>query len=392
MNDILSGTPGEEILSVDPAGFKSETTEFKKPEKGQDCQISLDLDLQQVAEASIGDKIGSVIVLDVHSGEVLVMASKPNYDLSELSPRITNETFDKISAESGWLNRAIQGLYPPGSTFKLLSTIAFLKSGAATWDPADTETCSGSTMIGTRKFRCDNSRAHGHIGLQEAIKKSCNVYFYNRSQKCGINAISTEAHRFGFDVKTGLELPYETSKMIVPTKNWKTVRNLGPWLGGDSANTSIGQGYLRVTPLQMACFTASVARNEIRTIPHIIHKKNRPSQSGCFEKIGLDNRDYAKLLLAFEAAVKSGTCWRASVDGLRIAGKTGTAQVWENGKKRNVAWFIGFAPVDAPQIAIAIALQEKSESDSYYGSTHAAPIAKDIMEHYFSQQNYTIQD
>ncbi|MDR0351673.1 MAG: hypothetical protein LBH49_03465 [Puniceicoccales bacterium] len=392
MNDLLSGTPGEEILSVDPAGFKAKTTEFKKPEKGQDCYISLDIDLQQVAEASIGDKTGSVVVLDVHSGEVLAMVSKPNYDLAKLSPRISNKVFDKISAKTGWLNRATQGLYPPGSIFKLLSSIAFLKSGVSSWAKTDTETCSGSTMIGTRKFRCDNNRAHGKIGLHEAIKKSCNVYFYNRSQKCGINAISNEAQRFGLDTKTGLELPYETSKMIVPTKDWKVARNLGPWLGGDSANTAIGQGYLRVTPLQMACFIASVARNETRTIPYIIHKKSRPSQSGQWEKIGLSDRDYTNLLLAFEEAVKGGTCWRAGIKGLRIAGKTGTAQVWEKGKKRNVAWFIGFAPVESPKIAITIALQEKSESDSYYGSTHAAPVAKDTLSHYFSQQNLTAID
>ncbi|MDR2735283.1 MAG: hypothetical protein LBB20_00345 [Puniceicoccales bacterium] len=385
MNDLLSGTSGEEILSVDPSGFKAQTTEFRNPEKGQDCYISIDIDLQQVAETSLGDKIGSVVVLDVRTGEVLVMASKPNYDLGKMSPRITNEIFSKISAETGWLNRSTQGLYPPGSTFKLLSAIAFLKSGTATWDPADTELCQGSTMIGTGKFRCDNHRAHGKIGLHEAIKKSCNVYFYNRSQKCGIDFISKEAHRFGLDSKTGLELPYETSKMIVPTKTWKIAKNLGPWLGGDTANTSIGQGYLRLTPLQMACFTASVARNETRTTPHIIHEENRPSQQGCHEEIGLSNDDYTKLISAFEDAVNGGTCWRARIQGLRVAGKTGTAQVWENGKKRNVAWFIGFAPVEDPQIAIAVAVQEKSESDSYYGSTHAAPLAKDTMEYYFSK-------
>ena len=153
---------------------------------------------------------------------------------------------------------------------------------------------------------------------------------------------------------------------------------------------SIGQGYLRVTPLQMACFTASVARNETRTIPYIIHQEGRSTQYGCHEKIGLSGGDYRNLVDAFEAAVTSGTCWRARIPGVTLAGKTGTAQVWTYGKKRNVAWFIGFAPVKSPRVAIAVAVQEKSESDSYYGATHAAPLARDTLEYYFSGQNIGI--
>jgi penicillin-binding protein 2 len=386
-NQVLSGSCGEQIFSVDPSGFRAECIQEKYPQKGHDCTLSIDINLQIAVERALENKFGSAIVLDVYSGEILAMASKPDYDVNLLNPKITSEIYKKITNSGAWLNRAFQGVYPPASTFKIISTIAFLRHGISSWDRTDSIECSGKTKIGTRTFNCDHSTAHGTVSLQSAIEKSCNVYFYLRSQICGIEKIAEEAKHFHLDQKTNIELPFETNRMTIPSPAWKEKKGYGKWFPGDTANTSIGQGYVLVSPLQMACFTASLAKNRTQTIPHILHDP-RHSQNNA-KKIDLSSDNYEKLLQTLQRVIDSGTGRSASLNHVTLAGKSGTAQVWEHGKKRNVAWFIGFAPVENPKIAIAIAIQEQSKYDNYYGGKTAAPIARQILNFYFEEEKLT---
>ncbi|MEM8550560.1 MAG: penicillin-binding transpeptidase domain-containing protein, partial [Verrucomicrobiota bacterium] len=226
---------------------------------------------------------------------------------------------------------------------------------------------------------------HGELALGD--KKSSNVYFYQVGLAAGIDAISSEAMRFGLDKPTGIDLPYEATRMIVPTREWKKERDGRSWMPGDTANVSIGQGDLFVTPLQMATFAASLARGETRTRVSIQHDpEGKPVDHGG-EPIGLNDEQYAELLAGMEAAVsEQGTARFAMVDGVRIAGKTGTAQVKRPSGKITLAWFLGFAPVDDPQIAIAVVVEGLEPDDHYAGGKTAAPIAQAIFETYFADK------
>ncbi|MDR2812245.1 MAG: hypothetical protein LBB05_00410 [Puniceicoccales bacterium] len=382
-NQLLSGSRGEQIFSVDPAGFRADCIREKYPRKGNDCILSIDIDLQMAVEYALENKLGSAIVLDANSGEVLAMASKPDYDANLLSPRISSEIYKKITDSGAWLNRAFQGVYPPASTFKIISALAFLRHKIASWNQADGIDCSGKTRIGTRIFNCDHSTAHGAVSLQSAIEKSCNVYFYLKSQDCGIGKIAEEARRFHLDEKTGIDLPFETNRMAVPSPEQKQKRGYGKWFAGDTANTAIGQGDLLVSPLQMACFMASLAKNRTQTIPHILRGNHSQPTAPTVELAG---DDHESLIRTLQSVIDSGTGRLAKLDRLTLAGKSGTAQLWEHGEKRNVAWFIGFAPVENPRVAIAIALQEQSKYDNYYGGKTAAPIARQILNFYFRKK------
>jgi penicillin-binding protein 2 len=184
--------------------------------------------------------------------------------------------------------------------------------------------------------------------------------------------------------KTGIDLPSETQRMHIPTSDWKVKKGYGKWFPGDTANTSIGQGFILVSPLQMACLIASIAKNRTQTVPHIMHDAQR-QQTGA-ETIGLTPSDYQQLVETLQGGVDSGTGRNARLDGVTLAGKSGTAQAWEQGERHNVAWFIGFAPVENPTVAIAIAVQENSKEDNYYGGTTAAPIARQVLNFYFKNQ------
>ncbi|MDR2807214.1 MAG: hypothetical protein LBB11_03610 [Puniceicoccales bacterium] len=381
-NSSLLGINGERIFSVDLSGFRADCIQEIPPCKGHDCTLSIDINLQCVAEQALEDKLGSIALIDVNSGEILAMASKPNYDANLLSPRISSEIYQKITQSGAWLNRALQGVYPPASTFKIISTIAFLRHKTSCWDDQDTSQCLGFTKIGPRIFNCDHSVAHGSVSLRKAMEKSCNVYYYLRSQICGAENIADEAKRFHLDKKTAVELPFETNRMIVPTPAWKEKKGYGKWYPGDTANMAIGQGYLLVSPLQMACFMASLAKNRTQTVPYILHDP-RHDQSP-YPTIGLRPKDYRALIGALQSVIDSGTGRLAKLDRVSSAGKSGTAQVWEQGEKRNVAWFVGFAPVENPSLAIAIAIQENSKHDNYYGGRTAAPIARQILNYYFN--------
>ena len=380
----LSGESGGEVWTVDPAGFQYEEPVAQKiPIKGEDLTISLDIDLQIIAEKALGDKKGAIVAIEVGTGEVLVLASKPDYDLSKFSPYLPSAVVEDINERGAWLNRAIQGLYPPGSTFKMITALAALDKHIVNFQ--DTVNCVGVHRIGDLLFSCNARYGHGEVDLAQAITHSCNVYFYEVGVETGIKNISAEARRFHLNEPTGIELSYETKRMVIPDREWKKERGFGPWWPGDTANTSIGQGFLLVTPLQMATFMASLARGETFVQPTLRHNVSPSPSAVSSEPLNIPREQYAQLMAAMQNVVETGTGKLARIEGLPIAGKTGTAQVRARGKKLTLGWFICFAPVENPQIALCVMLEGVDPQDGYTGGGTAAPIAKTILEKYFAR-------
>ncbi len=393
-DDILQGEAGGAIFRVDPAGNRiNPPLQQVFPKPGGNLTLSLDIDLQLAAEARLAETemAGAAVALDVNTGEVLVLASKPDYDLTAFSPRLLNAAAADLTARGAWFKRAIQGAYHPGSSFKILTTIAGFRSG--TLNPHSSANCPGFFRVGNKAFACHDGHAHGDIELVMAITKSCNVFFYKAGMDMGVDAIAREARRFHLDRPTGIDLPDETRRMIIPDPDWKRRVVHESWVGGDTAQMAIGQGFVDVTPLQMACFMASVARNEIWTQPTILHDPNRPRQHT--EPIGLTPAQRAALLEGMEQVTQRpyGTArilqdprLLSPLPGLRIAAKTGTAQKQDPKGMINFAWLIAFAPIENPQIALAVAIEGDTPGEETGGGRYATPVAHAILKAWLDQK------
>lgn len=384
LDDRLQGQAGGAIYRVDPAGYRLQPPLQKRPPvQGGDVVLSLDLDLQRAAEAQMAETglAGAAVALDIATGEVLALVSKPDYNLNDFTPRLSHATAADIQTRGAWLNRATQGLYPPGSTFKLLTAIAGLRTGHIHADSI--VECTGTYRVGGRTFVCNNHRDRGPVTLAQSIEKSCNSFYYDTGLKAGIDAIAAEARRHGMDRRTGIELPYEARNMLVPDPAWKRRARNDAWFPGDTANVSIGQGDLSLTPLQMACFIASLARGETTTTPTLIH--HNPPVRQRSEPDGLTAEQRAVILAGMEAVTDTGTgrilqTPRFRVPGLRLAGKTGTAQKRTAEGTINFAWFVGFAPVENPQVAVAVIMEGDVPGEDFGGGRYAAPVAGAIFK------------
>lgn len=388
----LQGETGGAIYRVDPSGYRVNPPLSKRqPVHGHDLHTSLDAELQIVAEKAIGETElnGAAVALDIRTGEVLALASKPDYDLEDFMPRLSHDKAKQINDQGAWLNRAVSGIYPPGSTFKIITSSAGLAAGVDL--DAFSVDCTGSVMVGTRRFTCENGHGiHGVIALTEAIAVSCDSFFYQFGLATGADKISAMADRFHLDRPTGIDLPYETKSMLIPDAAWKKSRRDEAWFPGDTANMSIGQGFIGVTPLQMACFTASFARGETVTEPYLLHDPDRPAQHT--ERIGLTPVQHDAIVQGMVGCVDHGTAKILTtlptmrIPGLTIAGKTGTAQVHGKDGNLNIAWFICFAPVENPKIAIAVVL-EGNVGEETGGGRIAAPVAQAILKKWQETQS-----
>jgi len=357
-DSTLQGEPGGTIFRVDPAGYRINPPLAKKlPVQGTNITSSLDMDIQQVAEETLGDRTGAAVMMDVNTGEVLAMASKPDF------------------ADGAYLNRALSGLYPPGSSFKLLTSLAGFRKGVL--QPDSSYRTDGTYIINRKVFRDHHGCITGDINFPLAIEQSVNTYFYHFGLQIGVEAIASEAERFGFTHRTGIELPHETGAMLIGTPAWKEKRKGEKWYPGDTANLAIGQGFIQVTPLQMCCFVASLARGQTHTTPTLLHDKNHPQQRS--EPIGISAAQYKALLEGMERVTTQGTGKLARIEGLRSAGKTGTAQFRTPKGTLEFAWFVGFAPIDRPEVAWAILVEGDTPDESYGGGREAAPIAKYML-------------
>jgi penicillin-binding protein 2 len=387
-DSTLDGEAGYTIIRVDPAGYKvNPPIESRVPVQGKNLTTSLDIDLQRAAEDAIGDRTGAAVAIDVRTGEVLAMASKPDYDLNAFSPRLSNTAAADIETRKAWTNNALNGVYSPGSMFKIVVSTAALLSGAITPEdkPAD---CEGYMMVGNRRFGCDNGQSqHGELTLPDAIALSCDIYFYTVGLRTTPDVIAEQARLFHLNRPTGIELPGETHRMIIPDPAWKLRVRQEPWSPGDTANMAIGQGDVQVTPLQVACFAASFGRGERWTKPTLLHDANRPDLHT--DPIGLSPSQRAAILKGMQGCVEFGTASMLTtvgalqVPGIHIAGKTGTAQIVRPWGKVDEAWFLCFAPLEDPKIAVAVAVDGTAPGETFGGGREAAPVAAAILRKYF---------
>ena len=389
-DQLLRGQAGNKLIEVDALGHEKRTISVNKPQAGHDLYLTIDFDLQQLAEDLLGQESGAIVALDPKTGETLALASRPSFDPNALSRGLSSKDWQGILQDKRHplTNRAIQGLYPPGSTFKIIMAAAALETNAI--DMTDTIQCNGRFRFGNRTYRDWKLSGHGWVDLHKALANSCDVYFYKIGHRLGIETIAKYASLFGLGKKTGIDLPSERQG-IVPSPEWKQQARGEPWYPGETISVSIGQGYVTVTPIQMAQVIATIGNNGVAHHPQLIkgvRKRNtgevklQPKPTA--KDLGLQPAYIEDIQRSLAAVVTEGTARRANSPLVAIAGKTGTSQVVtlrldkeeEVPKEfRDHAWFVSYAPVDNPQIAVAVLAEH-----SGHGGSAAAPLAKELIE------------
>ena len=392
---VIRGKPGQKTIEVDARGAERKTLAVVEQTAGDDLYLSIDLSLQRLAESLLDQESGAVVAIDPTNGDVLVLASRPGYDPNTLSHGLSGALWDQIAGDARHplTNRAIQGLYPPGSTFKIMVASAGLESSK--WTPNTKIHCSGAYPFGNHVFRDWKKGGHGTVDMYHGIVNSCDVYFYMLGNRLGIDAIAHAARQYGLGQPTGIELQGERGG-IVPSTEWKHRARKEAWYPGETISASIGQGYVTVTPLQMASAMAAVANGGVLYKPRLVRSIRvratgqsqdiLPAEKGV---IAMDSESFAFLHQALKGVVVEGTGKRAQSRLVEIAGKTGTAQnvsarlqksEGEDVPKqfRDHAWFVAYAPADHPKIALAVIVENTG-----HGGTFAAPIAKALIEEYF---------
>jgi penicillin-binding protein 2 len=345
-----------------------------------------------VAENLLGAESGAIVALDPRTGDVLAMASRPGFDPNILSRELTPKQWAEIVQDEGrpLNNRASQGQYPPGSVFKVMMAAAALETKTVT--PSTTIFCNGGYQFGRRLYRDWKAGGHGQVDLRHALVQSCDVYFYTVGQRMGIETIASFAHEFGLGEETGIELPSERVG-IVPSEAWKRKAKNEVWFPGETISASIGQGYVNVTPLQMASLIGTVANDGAMFRPRLVQAvMNRATgelqRRPAVLKRTLNLRPGILPVIkdALAGVVKEGTATKAQSVLVTIAGKTGTAQMTalRTGPEKDIpkkfrdhAWFVAFAPVEAPTIAVAVLGEHMG-----HGGSASAPLAKELIETY----------
>jgi penicillin-binding protein 2 len=407
----LHGTTGFQKIEVDASGRPIQVLQKTAPQDGKTIQLSLDIKLQKIADHLFAGRRGALVAIEPNTGEILAFVSKPSFDPNLFIDGIDSQNWNALNTD--WkkplVNRALRGIYPPGSTFKPFVAMAALQSGVRT--PEASYHDPGFFMLpgSTHRFRSPSRNGMGAVNMYRSIASSSDVYYYKLAWDMGIDKLSPLLALFGFGQKTGIDLDGETLG-ILPSKEWKRKRFSGSrytesqrrWNPGDVVSIGIGQGYNAYTPLQMARATAMLANNGKVITPHLgkslMDAQTMQSQAINFPTKGtlpFKGSYYQTIKEAMAGVLKpGGTSWRAGV-GLRytMGGKTGTAQVVQikQGAKYNAAalaeqhrdhsWFIAFAPVESPQIALAVIVE-----NSGWGATSAVPLTRSFLDYFFLNQ------
>ena len=379
----LRGTPGERVIEVDSLGREIRLLREKEPIKGKDIKLSIDINLHKAAEKAFGERAGALVAIKPTTGEILGVISRPSFDPNLFAKGISHDEWMALSQDKKkpMLNRALQSRYPPGSAFKIITAIAALEEGVIT--PETEVNCRGGINYGGWHFGC--WQKHGVVSLHRALVESCNVYFYEVGRRLGVDKIYDHAMSFGLGTKTGIELGRERQGLIPNTK-WKQEKKRQPWYPGETLNTAIGQGYVAVTPIQMAVMAGAVANGGHIYRPTLI-KDADPALLGRAE-VRPETLEIVKSGLSGAVNEPWGTGWAAKSQLTSIGGKTGTAQVvaakrgsrYHPEKLRSHAWFVAFAPVEKPEIALSVIVEHGGR-----GGAAAAPIAKRAIEGYLNK-------
>ncbi len=385
-NSTLMGVDGQRQVVVDNRGQVRKTLKMKEAVPGKDLKLTVDLDLQVVAELAMEGKNGAVVALDPRTGEILAMVSRPTFDPNKFAVRIKARDWKEIAGnpDNPLLNRAIQAQQAPGSTFKPILAIAGLETG--TIDEKWSVRCPGGASFFGHYYRCWEAGGHGTVSLHRGLVQSCDVFFYNVGNKLGIDNISTYADLVGFGQKTGVDLPHEQAG-VVPSEKWKLRNFRQKWYAGETISVSIGQGALTVTPLQLARAIGGMAIGGTWNQPHVVATTpvEKPKQWAL-------NPSNVKLVVdgMYGVVNEGGTGVRARLPNVEVCGKTGSAQLASNElmksggivgmNLKDNAWFVGFAPRAAPEIVV-VALFEHGEHGQL-----AAPIVRDVLKAYFDKK------
>ena len=380
-NDFLTGTDGERQVEVDNRGRERKVLQTTEAIPGKNLQLTIDLDLQVVADLVMEGKKGAIVALDPRNGEVLAMASRPTFDPNKFTVRIKSSELRELTSDPGmpFLNRAIQSQLAPGSTFKPIMAMTGLETGII--DPEMTFHCSGGASFYGKYHRCWDPKGHGTVNLQRGIVQSCDVYFYNAGNLIGIENIARYAELTGLGRKSGVDLPGEAAG-VVPSPQRKIRTQRQKWYAGETISVSIGQGDLQVSPLQLASAIGGLARGGVSYTPHLL-KSLTPGEKPRNWGVKAENIDLVKD--AMVAVVNIGSGAAARLPGLEVGGKTGSAQTASDAYMKahhqdTNAWFVAFAPKQDPQIVIAAL---------YEGAGHgplAAQLVRDVMKAYFDKQ------
>lgn len=377
----LHGRSGGLQIETDNRGRFVKTLGVSKPKPGKDVQLTVDAELQVFVEQRLESQTGAVVVMDLKEGEVLAVNSSPSFNpelFTSFKGRKSVGAYLK-SRGSPMLNRAIQGQYPAGSIFKVVTALAALEDGA--FHPTTSVDCAGFLLLGNHRFGCWKEDGHGTQTLVRALANSCNVYFYTAGVRAGVDAISKKATELGLAKPTGIDLPGEKGG-FVPSREWKKKERRESWFEGETVNLSIGQGYLEITPVQALVMMSAVATGGRILKPFVVHKIGERTWTHRLGKsVGIHAVYTAAVKEGLDQVVNSdtGTGQRARVEGLRVAGKTGTAQ---SGQDKTHAWFSGFAPLGSPKIGVVVFLERGG-----HGGVSAASIAGDIFR-YLKEKQY----
>lgn len=393
MEQDLRGETGSRRVEVNAAGRVMRELDRTPPTPGKDLQLTVDTGLQNYAQARLAGESAAAVVMEVETGEVLALASAPSYDPNLFVRGISTTEYGYLTENPyrPLASKTVQGLYPPGSTFKMITALAGLEAGLI--DPEETITCNGFIELGTRRFHCWKRSGHGRMNMVDGLTQSCDVYYYELAQRVGIDAISAMAHRFGLGEHHDVPLS-GVARGLVPDRDWKRTNRSAEWVVGDTLNTAIGQGFVLNSPLQLAVMTSRIATGRairpqlVRTLNGIDQRREQT------EDLGIDPAHLAVVREGMwnVSNFRRGTAFRSRVveEGFQIAGKTGTSQVrnitaaeratgvtrnedlpWD---RRDHALFVGYAPAEAPRYAVSVVVEHGGG-----GSTTAAPIARDLL-------------
>lgn len=394
-DSVLRGKDGKQFKTVDVKGRKIESRKVDDipPENGKTLVLTIDRHIQKLAEEALGERMGSVVVLKPASGEILAMVSYPWFNPNKFYTTEAKKYYRKtaLDPKHPFLNRAIQSAYAPASTFKIIMTTADLEEGAFPTDK--TITCNGSIRVGDRVFNCYKKEGHGSLILHEALAQSCDVYFYTLGlEYLGIDVISDYARRFGYGSYTGIDLPGEI-KGLVPTPSWKEEVFNTKWVGGDTVNISIGQGYLNVTPLQMADMVAMTVNKGVIYKPHILKEIRDPVTGKVLEKIkpeilttsSISKKNFEIVQKYMRGVITDGTAKVViTTKAVDIAGKTGTGEVGL--EDRWNAWFAANGPYGAePEDQIVVVTMVEATNKWEWWAIRAANI---IFQGIFAGETY----
>jgi len=395
--NFLHGTDGGRQIEVDARGRFLRTVEETASNVGNSVVLTIDLDMQKAAEEAFGDQAGAAVAMDVNTGEVLAFASNPGFDPALFTGRLPADKWKEYLEDKRHPleNKALKGMYPPGSTFKIITAIAGLEEGLI--DEHSSVDCPGYYKFGNSTFKCWDKKGHGHVELRKALRESCDVYFYKLAERLGVDRIAAYAKRFGLGSTMGVGLENEKPG-VIPTEQWKKKRFGTKWYQGETLSVGIGQGYVLTTPIQLASMIATVATDGVMYQPHLVKrvvdldgKPVKEYQPLVVGKVGLKPSTLRLVKEGLFAVVNEphGTGAMARVAEIKVAGKTGSSQVVKMRDSkgqvpyqfRDHALFVAFAPYEKPEVAVAVIVEHGE-----HGGSAAAPIAGRLLKAYFESK------